>query len=507
MNPIPLLFGIFGTILGVVLGYLIHKISSVQKIGSAEKRAEDIINEAKTRQKEFLLKARDKAIAIIDDAKREEESRRRELRQLQDRLQKRESLFDQKLLDLENKHQQLLEKAQQIEEVKKRIQELEHTQKEKLEDIGHLTTEEAKKELLEKAEADAKEDILQRMRKVDATTVEQMEQKARTILATAVQRCSTSHFSDLLTTTVDLPSDDMKGRIIGKEGRNIRAIEQLTGVELIVDDTPQTITISGFSPIRRQIAKTALEWLISDGRIHPGRIEEAIEMARKQIAVDIQKAGEDAIYKLGIAGLDPKLIQILGRLKYRTSYGQNVLVHSMEVATISTLLAEELHADITVAKKGGLLHDIGKAVDHEVQGGHPQIGYDIMIKFGLPHEVAYLAIAHHEDAPKTIEGIICKVADAISGGRPGARSDSRENYLQRLEELEKVATSFDGVQKSFAIQAGREIRIFVTPEEIDDLAAAKLAQNIAKRIEANLRYPGEIRVTVIRETRFIDYAR
>ena len=345
------------------------------------------------------------------------------------------------------------------------------------------------------------------MKKVESTTVEEMENKARTILANAVQRCSVSHVSELMTTTVDLPNDEMKGRIIGKEGRNIRTVEQLTGVEIIVDDTPNAITISGFSPIRRQIAKTALDNLIADGRIHPARIEEMIEHARKEIALDIKKAGEEACAQLGIAGLDPKLVQILGRLKYRTSYGQNVLKHSLEVAHISTLLAEELGANVSVAKKGGILHDIGKAVDHEVQGGHPQIGYDIMRKFGLPEEVAYLAIAHHEDAPHTVEGIICKVADAMSGGRPGARSDSRESYLQRLEELEKVANQFEGVEKTFAIQAGREIRVFVTPSEIDDLAATKLAKQIATQIEATLRYPGEIKVNVIRESRFIEYAR
>jgi len=394
-----------------------------------------------------------------------------------------------------------------VEEIKKKIQELHAEEVKKLEEMAKMSQDEAKQMLIERIEKDVTEDIMNRIRKIEATGVEQMENKARAILATAVQRCSVSHFSEFMTTTVDLPSDEMKGRIIGKEGRNIKTIEQLTGVEIIVDDTPQAITISGFSPIRRQIAKTALESLIADGRIHPARIEETIETARKQIALDIQKAGEDAVYQLGIPGLDPKLIQILGRLKYRTSFGQNVLNHSIEVATISALLAAEIGADISVAKKGGLLHDIGKAVDHEVQGGHPQIGYDIMKKFGLPEEVAYLAIAHHEDSPHTIEGIICKVADAMSGGRPGARSDSRENYLQRLEELEKLTTAFPGVHKAYAIQAGREIRVFVTPEDVDDLKAVILARDIAKQIESSLRYPGEIKVTLIRERRFIEYAK
>ena len=493
--------------LGGAVGYLIRKATVARTIGSAEKKAQDLITEAKAKQRELLLRGKDKALAMIDDAKREEYARRKELKHLQDRLQKRESLFDQKLLDLENKQQKLYDKATQIDEIKKKIETIHHDATAKLEAMASMSKDQAREELLKRAEEEAHEDIMNRIKKVEATKVEELETKARTILATAVQRCSVSHAAELLTTNVDLPSDEMKGRIIGKEGRNIRTIEQLTGVEIIVDDTPQAITISGFSPIRRQIAKTALENLISDGRIHPARIEEAIEQARKQIALDIQKSGEDALYQLGIAGLDPKLVQILGRLKYRTSYGQNVLLHSMEVAHISGLLAEELGADISVAKKGGLLHDVGKAVDHEVQGGHPQIGYDIMKKFGLPEEVAYLSIAHHEDAPHTIEGIICKVADAISGGRPGARSDSRENYLQRLAELEKVASSYKGVQKSFAIQAGREIRVFVTPEEISDVEATQMAKTIAKEIEKNLRYPGEIKVNVIREARFVEYAR
>ncbi|MCX6746033.1 MAG: ribonuclease Y, partial [Candidatus Parcubacteria bacterium] len=335
----------------------------------------------------------------------------------------------------------------------------------------------------------------------------EIDKKAKDIIALAIQRCSISHAQEITTTTVDLPNDEMKGRIIGREGRNIRTIEQLTGVEIVVDDTPMAITISGFSPIRRQVAKRALATLISDGRIHPGRIEEAIETAKREIALEIKKSGEDALFEMGITGIDPKLVQILGRLKFRTSYGHNVLLHSLEVSHLAGLLAEELGADVTVAKKGGLFHDIGKAVDHEVKGGHPEIGYDILKKFNLPEEIAYMCIAHHEDMPKTLEGIIVKVADAISGARPGARKDTYERYLQRLEELENVANAFAGVQKSYAIQAGREIRVFVMPEEIDDLSAAKLAQDIAHKIEEELKYPGEIKVNVIREMRVTEYAR
>jgi ribonuclease Y len=327
------------------------------------------------------------------------------------------------------------------------------------------------------------------------------------MLAQIMQRIASSHTAESTTTIVTIPNEEMKGRIIGREGRNIKTIENLTGVEIIVDDTPDSIMVSGFSPIRRHLAKRVLDKLIVDGRIHPARIEEVVAGSKKELALDIIKAGEDAAYEAGVVGLDPKLVQILGRLKYRTSYGQNQLKHALEVSYISGMLAHELGANAAIAKKGGLLHDIGKALDHEVQGGHPEIGYDLMKKFGLPEEVAYIAIAHHEDHPKTLEGIIVKVADAISGSRPGARKDSYENYIQRLEELEGVANSFEGIEKSYAIQAGREIRVFVTPEKIDDYAAKMLARDIANKIEAELKYPGEVKVTLIREMRVIEYAR
>jgi ribonuclease Y len=306
---------------------------------------------------------------------------------------------------------------------------------------------------------------------------------------------------------VPIPSEEMKGRIIGKEGRNIKTIEKLTGTEIIIDETPDTIWISGFSLIRRQVCRIALEKLILDGRIHPGRIEETIKEAKSVLSADIRKAGEEAAYQIGVIGLDPKIIRLLGRLKYRTSYGQNVLEHSMEVALISKVLAEELKANTSICTKGGLLHDIGKALDYEVEGSHPELGYEIMKKFNLPEEIAYLALSHHQDHPRTLEGIINKVADAISGARPGARKDTYENYIQRLHELEDVAKSFSGVENAFAIYAGREIRVFVTPEQVDDFGALKLARDIADKIEIELRYPGEIKVTVIREKRVEEYAR
>jgi len=351
------------------------------------------------------------------------------------------------------------------------------------------------------------EDLMGRVRKLEQEETDVVEDKIREILTPVIQRMGASVVSETTTTNVTLPSDDLKGRIIGREGRNIKVLEYLTGCEIVVDDTPGMITVSGFSPIRRQITKRALDKLLKDGRIQPARIEEAVEEAKKELALDIKKAGEDALFQLGITGVDPKLVQILGRLKYRTSYGQNALTHSIEVAQIANMLAEELGANVTVAKKGGLFHDIGKAVDHDVQGGHPEIGYNILKKFGMPEEICYISIGHHEDKPKTFEAVLAKVADAISGARPGARKDSVEQYIQRLEDLEKTAASFPGIEKSYAIQAGREVRIFVRPQEIDDFAAVRLAQDVARKIEADLQYPGEIKVTIIRETRVIEYAK
>ena len=494
-------------LVGTTLGYQLRKLYAIKKKDSIEAKVENLINDAKAKQKEILLAANDKALKIIEEAKVEERQRQQELSRSQKRLESREALFDQKLLELESKKQELLDKAERIDKIKSEIAKIKEEQLAKLEKIAGLTKEEAKKVLLDNTEREIKEDLVIRYKKLNQQAAEDLDKKAKEMLSLAIQRCAVSHATETTTSVIDLPTDEMKGRIIGREGRNIRTIERLTGVEIIVDDTPQAITVSGFSPIRRQVAKKALEKLIVDGRIHPVKIEEAIENAKKEIALEIKTAGENTIYELGITGLDPKLVQIVGRLKYRTSYGQNILQHSIEIANISALLAEELGADVTIAKKGGLLHDIGKAVDHEVQGTHPEIGYDILKKFGMPEEIAYIARSHHEDSPNTLEAIIVKVADAISGARPGARKDTYEQYLQRLEELEKVATTFGGVERAYAIQAGREIRVFVLPEELDDLASIKLAKDIAKKIEEELKYPGEIKVTLIREKRIIEYAR
>lgn len=493
--------------LGMVIGYFGRKQVATHSQDSAEAKVEQILNNAKAKEKEILIQAKDKSLEIIEAAKKEEVQRRMELKNLQSRLEQRETRFDQKLLDLENKQQRIFDKAMQIEKIKKEINQIKEEQIAKLEKVANLSQEEAKKIIIDNTEQKIKDDILERIKKLQENGQESLEKEAKNMLSVAIQRYASSHVAETTTTTVSLPSDEMKGRIIGREGRNIRTIEQLTGVEIIVDDTPEAIVISGFNPIRRHLAKRALDKLISDGRIHPSRIEDTIQEAKKELAVDIKKAGEEAAYEVGVAGLNPKLIQLLGRLKYRTSYGQNVLLHSIEVAQIGALLAEELGANVAVVKKGGLLHDIGKAIDHEVQGGHPEIGYDIMKKFSLPEEVAYIALAHHEDSPKTLEGAIIKASDAISSSRPGARKDTYEQYIQRLDELEQLANNTKGVEKAYAIQAGREIRVFVKPEEIDDYAAQKVAREIADQIEEELRYPGEIKVNVIREKRIIEYAR
>ncbi|MGB0756846.1 MAG: ribonuclease Y [Patescibacteria group bacterium] len=487
--------------------YLIRGRLLGQSVENAQKKAKKILAEAKEKESEALIRAQEKAIKVLEDAKREEHERRQELHRLQARIEKREEVFDKKLLDLEKKQSSLQDRDKEMERKIKEIEEIREQQLAKLTKVANLSQEEARNKLIELVERQSKEDLFERMRKLDQMSEEELEQKAKSLLSTVLQRCSSSHSAETTTTAVTLPSDEMKGRIIGREGRNIKTIENLTGVEIVVDETPGTILVSGFSPIRRHLAKRALDKLMSDGRIHPGRIEEVVAEAKKELSLDIKKAGEDAVYELGIAGLDPKLVHLIGRLKYRTSYGQNVLMHSIEVARLSTMLGEELGANVSVCKKGGLLHDIGKAVDHEVQGSHTDLGYDIMKRFGLQEEIAYIAIAHHEDKPETLEGVIVKVADALSSARPGARKDTYEQYIQRLEELEEVASSFDGIDKTYAIQAGREVRVFVQPEKIDDYSAKKLARQIADRVESELKYPGEIKITVIRENRVVEYAR
>ncbi|MFA5133542.1 MAG: ribonuclease Y [Patescibacteria group bacterium] len=510
MNTVIVLLltaAVLGAVLGILAGYALRKIVARGQVGSAEIKAEKILTEAKNKGQEYLVKVKEKALQIIDESKREEASRRREMQEVQKRLEKREAVFDQKLLEFQDKQQKLFEKAQKLEDLKKDIQKLRDDEIVKLQQIAGLSRDNAKKELLDLVAKDSSEELMARKKKLEEQNSEVLERESREKLMSVIERMAAACVSENATTSVTLPNDEMKGRIIGKEGRNIKVIEQLTGTEILIDETPETITVSSFSPIRRQLAKRALDKLISDGRIQPARIEETIENVKKELAIEINKAGEEALYKLGLTGIDPKLIQIVGRLKFRTSYGQNMLLHSMEVANLSTMLAEELGADVTICKKGGLLHDIGKAMDQDIQGGHPEIGYNILKKFNIPEEIAYIALGHHEDRPKTLEAIIVKIADAISGARPGARKDSYEQYIKRLQELENIATGFSGVEKAYAIQAGREVRVFVKPEEMDDFSTHELAKKIANQIESELQYPGEIKVTAIREKRVIEYAK
>lgn len=509
-------YGLLGIIIGAFAGYAAarqfagKKAQKVQQIvEDAERKAKQIQDDAAKKEQDVLLRAKDKAIKILEEARVEEKRGAEEMKKQQASLLSRENEFGKKLLEIDDSRKAVDARSAQVEETKKQIDALKAEETTKLEEVSKLTQDEALQRILGLVEEQNQDAIMSRFRKLEQMEADEIERKAKNIIAVAIQRLASSTVSETTTTHVQLPNDEMKGRIIGREGRNIKALEYYTGCELIVDDTPGMITISGFSPIRRQVAKRALEKLIADGRIHPGRIEETIDEAKKDLAVDIKKAGEDALYEIGIsmAGIDPKLIQILGRLKFRTSYGQNALLHSMEVASLSALMAQELKADVSVCKKGGLFHDIGKAVDHDMQGGHPELGYQIMKKFGFPEEICYQSIGHHEDKPKTLEAVIVKAADAISGARPGARKDSLEFYVKRLEDLEAAASGFEGVDKVYAIQAGREIRVFVNPKSIDDLTATKLARDIANKIEATLKYPGEVRVTVIRETRVIEYAR
>jgi ribonuclease Y len=504
---LDILLLLVAVVIGAAVGYYIRKQQALSAVNSAETKAEKTIAEAKAKEKELLIKAQEKALSIIEESKKEEQRRYHEVNELQKRLEKRETTFSQKLLELQDKQQQLYDKVNQIEEAKERIKNIQLEQLAKLESIAKLDRAEAEARLLRFVETDISDELASRIKKLEQRSSQEIEEKTKAVMAIAMQRLAPSYTPEVTTTTVELPNDEMKGRIIGREGRNIRSLETLTGVEIIVDDTPNAITISGFSTIRRHVAKRALEKLILDGRIQPSKIEDAVLDAKKDLSLDIQKAGEEALYDLGIAGFDPKLVQIIGRLKYRTSYGQNILGHSVQVAHLAAMLAEELGADPVLTKKAALLHDIGKAVDHEVAGTHPEIGANIAKKFNLPQEIINPILTHHDDKPADLVSVIVKVADAISGARPGARKDSLEQYIQRLGDLEKVATAFEGVEKAYAIQAGREVRVFVEPEKIDDAAAFQLAKDVAKQIEAELKYPGEIKVNVIREMRCIEYAR
>ena len=493
---------------GSVLGYYTRQTIAKKQAGTIESKLNKLISEAKDEAKEALLEAKEKAGEILEKIKEQERERQKQLTRMEERLLRKEKDIDQKDAKSEEKYSELKTKIRKVKKIKEELVGLRQEQLEKLEKIARYSQDQAKEELLAAAEKKHQQVILERLSKLEKEGKEELDKKAQKIIALAMQRYASSQSSETTSSTVHLPSDDLKGRIIGKEGRNIKTLEKLTGVDVLVDDTPGAIVISAFDPVRRQIAKIALEKLILDGRIQPSRIEEMVESAEEEINKKIVEAGEATVYDVGIAGINPQLIKLLGRLRFRTSYGQNILLHSLEVAHIAGAIAAELGANVDLAKKAGLFHDIGKAVDHEIQGSHVEIGRKILKKFDVDEKVIEAMQSHHEEYPYTsLESIIVQVADAISGARPGARKDTLEAYLKRLGELEDLANAFPGVKKSYAIQAGREVRVFVDPEEIDDLAASKLARNIAEQIHQELKYPGEIKVNVIRETRAIEYAK
>ena len=509
MSQFILLFaGLVIFSIGAILGYYARQSIARKRADTIETTLRKKIVQVKRNAEEIISKAEEKAARLIEETKKDIASQRRRLFEAENLLLKREKILGEKTANLEEREKEFNEKVEKLKEIKKSLESLRQEAIKKLEKISKLSRDQAKKELLENVENEYQKEILERMEKLEKEGIERYERKAKEILALAIQKCALSQAQELTTTILNLPSDEIKGKIIGKEGRNIRTLEKLTGTEVIIDDTPEVVVISAFDPVRRQIAKTALEKLIQDGRIQPARIEEKVKEAEEEIASQIKEAGERVVYETGIVGLDPRLIQLLGRLRFRTSFGQNVLLHSLEVALLSEALASELGLDSKVAKKAGLLHDIGKAVDHQVQGSHTEIGIKILEKFGIEKEVIDAMKSHHEEYPyESLEAIVVQTADQISGARPGARKDTLENYLKRLEDLENIALAFPGVEKAYAIQAGREIRVFVRPEEVDDLGAKKLAREIAKRIQEELRYPGEIKVIVIRESRVVEYAR
>ncbi|MFA6554409.1 MAG: ribonuclease Y [Candidatus Paceibacterota bacterium] len=495
-------------VVGVAVGYYLRLIISLGKKGSMELEIKEMLLAAKEEAKKITADTEAKAAKIHDDAKIEIKEKEDKIHQTEDRLVKREDLLDKRQSDLDKEVEMIKQRVAEIKAIREKADKMEEDRKSALEKIAKLTSEEAKEQLIKLVEKQSEEDLLVRMNKLDTHGEEMLDQKARDILAISIQRLASSVAQDVMSTSVEIPSDDVKGKIIGKEGRNIKAFERITGVEVMVDDTPGAITISSFDPVRRHIARIALSELIKDGRIQPAKIEQVVEKAKQDINKTIKEKGEQAAYDCGIIGLDPRILLILGRLHFRTSYGQNVLQHSIEMAHIAGMIAEELGANVQVAKAGALLHDLGKALDHEVAGTHVDIGRRILQKFGASEEIIKAMQAHHEEYPyETVESRIVQTADAISGARPGARRDNIENYLKRLGDLEALANSFPGIEKSYALQAGREIRIFVKPEEINDVAAKELARNIALKIEKDLKYPGEIKVTIIRETRTIEFAR
>jgi ribonuclease Y len=502
-----LIAGLVGLV-GIAIGYFLRIIISLGQKGSMELEVRKMMLGAEEKAKKVIIDAETKSVEIMGEAKKDAKEKEEKFKVTEDRLIKKENLLDQRQIDIDKEEGNVKQKLVEIKDAKEKVEKIEAQKNAELLTVAKMSEEDAKNSLMSSMEKKYEDDILGRMKKLEDSGEERLEHRAKEILATSIQRLSTSVAPDIMSTILSIPSDEMKGKIIGKEGKNIKAFERVTGVEVIVDDTPGVITISSFDPIRRQVARVALENLLLDGRIQPAKIEKIVEKAQQDINKIIKEKGEQAAYECGVINLDPRVIAILGRLHFRTSYGQNVLQHSIEMSLLAGMIAEELGANVQIAKTAALVHDIGKALDHEVSGTHVEIGRRILQKFGVNEDIIKAMQSHHEEYPyESLEAIIVQVADTISGGRPGARSDSIENYIKRLQELEATANSFPGVEKSYALQAGREIRVFVTPEQISDLDAKKMARDIADKIEQDLKYPGEIKVTLIRENRIIEYAR
>ncbi len=499
-------------VIGIPLGINIRKQTAEKEIASAEEEAKRIINEsiksAESKKREALVEAKEEILKARNDFEREQKEQRADLQKQERRLQQKEENLDRKTENIEKKEETLQNRLTELDKLKEEVTQVKNTQMAELERISGLTAEEAKAYLINQLEVEVTHESAMKLREIEAQYKEEADTKAREILSLAIQRCAADHVAEATVSVVPLPNDDMKGRIIGREGRNIRTLETMTGVDLIIDDTPEAITVSCFDPVRREIARLALEKLIQDGRIHPARIEEMVEKAKREVDATIKAEGERAIFETNVHGLHPELIKLLGRMRYRTSYGQNVLNHSIEVSHLAGLLAAELGANVSEAKRAGLLHDLGKSIDHEVEGSHVQIGVELARKYRESEDVIHAIEAHHNDVePRTVVACLVQAADAISAARPGARRENLENYIKRLEKLEEVTSSFPGVEKSYAIQAGREVRIMVAPDKVSEDQMVLLARDIAKKIEEELEYPGQIKVNMIRETKVIEYAK
>jgi ribonuclease Y len=507
-TSIAVVVAILAAGVGAAAGFVVRGMRASQRMKQAEQKAALIVEKAYSQQKDLILEAKDEKLRLQREAEDEARAKRTELATLERRLLQRDEQLDQRGDMLEQRDRKLIDREREIERAREELARAHQDQVVALERVSGLSADDAKAILLEAVREDAEHDAVRIARAIERQAREEAQEKARDVIVTAMQRIAADHTAEHTVSVIHLPSDEMKGRIIGREGRNIRALEQATGVDLIIDDTPETVVVSGFDPVRREVARLAITKLVSDGRIHPGRIEEVVNKARAEVDLVIRQAGETAAYETGVPGLPPEIVKLLGRLKYRTSYGQNVLNHSVETSRLAAIIAAEIGADVQIAKMGGLLHDIGKAVDHEVEGPHAAIGAQIAQRHNLPMRVINGIAAHHQEVEYAcLEAPIVQVADAISASRPGARGESMDTYVKRLEDLQAIAESFTGVERSFAVQAGREVRILVRPEEIDDLASMRLARDIVRKIEETLTYPGQIKVTVIRETRSVEYAK